>query len=170
MFYLKPFGPETNMETPLVHAALDLARRSGFVFVSTLQNDGFPDTRVMFNLLKLRAGILTGGPAALDSPFESWLGTNTSSQKVQQIRKDPRVCLYYADTDAFEGLTLQGTVEEIQDRGIKQAIWMDGWEMYYPGGLDGGDFTVLRFKPERGRYYHGLKVMEFNASAAGLQA
>lgn len=146
-------------------AALALARRSDFVFVSTLRDDdGFPDTRVMFNLLKLRSGILDEGPAALDKPFASWLGTNTSSQKVRHLRQDPRTCLYYADTATFEGLSLQGTVSEVLDPAVRKTIWMEGWDMYYPGGLDGGDFTVLRFSPERGRYYHGLKVEAFDAS------
>lgn len=159
------------MDSTLISASLALARRSDFVFVSTLHDsNGYPDTRVMFNLLKLRAGILAEGPAALDKPFASWLGTNTSSQKVRHIRKDPRVCLNYTDTVSFEGLTLQGTVAEVLDPAIRQAIWTDAWEMYYPGGLDGGDFTVLHFSPERGRYYHGLKVVEFDASMASHDA
>jgi Pyridoxamine 5'-phosphate oxidase like len=152
------------METAPLTQALDLARRTGFVFVSTLQEDGAPDTRVMFNLLKLRPDLLGSGPAALGSPFATWLATNTSSHKVRHLRRDPRICLYHADTDTFEGLSLHGTVEDVTDRDIKAAIWMDGWDMYYPGGLDGGDFTVLRFKPGRGRYYHGLAVAEFDAS------
>ena len=144
--------------------AAGLAHRAEFVFVSTLQEEeGFPDCRVMFNLLKLRAEVLTDGPAALDSPFASWLGTNTSSLKVQQMRKNPRVSLYYADTAMFEGLSLQGTVEEVQDRAIRAALWMAAWEMFYPGGRDGGDFSLLRFTPLRGRYYYGLQVLAFDA-------
>ena len=158
------------MDSGYLSSSLALTRRSDFVFVSTLHDgNGFPDTRVMFNLLKLRPGILEEGPAALDKPFASWLGTNTSSQKVRHIRKDPRVCLYYADTSTFEGLTIHGTVAEVLDSAIRKAIWMDSWEMYYPGGLEGGDFTVLHFSPERGRYYHGLKVSEFDASQARIQ-
>jgi hypothetical protein len=144
--------------------AAGLAQRAEFVFVSTLEEDeGFPDCRVMFNLLRLRAEVLAAGPAALSNPFSSWLGTNTSSHKVQQMRKNPRVSLYYADTVTFEGLSLQGTVVEVQDQAIRAALWMDAWEMFYPGGRDGGDFSVLRFTPLRGRYYHGLRVLTFDA-------
>lgn len=153
------------MNASLLASSLALARRSDFVFVSTLDDGkGFPDIRVMFNLLKMRPGLLLDGPAALDKPFASWLGTNTSSQKVRHLRKDPRICLYYADTTSFEGLTLQGTAAEVLDPVLRKTIWLDGWAMYYPGGLEGGDFTVLHFSPERGRYYHGLKVLEFDAS------
>jgi general stress protein 26 len=160
------------MESTLILAALELARRTEFVYVSTLQDEGYPDTRVMFNLLELRAEVLVDGPAALAYPFSTWLATNSSSQKVRHLRKDPRVCLYHADPVTFEGLGLQGTVEEVQESDSKRALWMPAWEMYYPGGLEGGDFTLLRFKPERGRYYHGLSVLEFDASMphAGIQS
>jgi general stress protein 26 len=168
MFYLKLYPGGAPMNSDLLAASLALTRRADFVFVSTLREvDGSPDTRIMFNLLKLRAEILAAGPAALDSPFASWLGTNTASQKVRQIRKDSRLCLYYADTTAFEGLALHGTATETLDPLIRKTIWTDAWEMYYPGGLDGGDFTLFRFHPQHGRYYHGLKVLEFDATALG---
>ncbi len=67
----------------------------------------------MFNLPKVQPVLLLDGPAALDKPFASWLGTNTSSQKVRHLRKDPRICLYDADTTSLEGLTLQGTAAEV---------------------------------------------------------
>jgi len=154
------------MPSQPIQPAIDLAHRSDFVYVSTLQMDGFPETRVMFNLLKLRADALAGGPARLDHPLASWLGTNTSSQKTQHIRRDPRVGLYYADTSSFEGLSLQGTVAEVLDKTVRAALWTEDWERFYPGGRDGGDFTVLRFEPLRGRYYHGLEVLAFEAGAA----
>jgi len=149
-------------ETSLAASALIL--RSDFVFVSTLDGaEGFPETRVMFNLIKLRQEALSQPPASLPTPFDSWLGTNTSSQKVRQLRQDPRVCLYYADTATFEGLSLQGTVAEVLDPETRAALWMDGWETYYPGGRDGGDFSLFRFSPLRGRYYHGLQVTALEA-------
>lgn len=150
------------MDADGIASARSLVRRSDVVFVSTL--DGHPDTRVLFNLSKLRSEALVAGAAALDAPFACWLGTNTSSRKVEQVRKDPRVCLYYADTTTFEGLGLQGRVVEVFDPSIRAAIWMDAWDVYYPGGREGGDFTLLRFTPERGHYYHGLKVVAFDAA------
>ncbi len=147
-----------------VRAAFALSRRAKFVCVTTNGTGGYPNTRVMYNLLKIRAKAVAKGPAHLPDGFSSWLGTNTSSVKVAEARRNPRVCLYYSDNRKFEGLTLTGRLEEVQDRQIKSALWMKGWEIYYKGGIDGGDFTVLRFVAERGRYYHGLRVVEFDAS------
>ena len=144
-------------------AAKDLVRRSPFACLSTLDDrSGCPETRLVFNLWKWRREAVLEGPARLAHPFESWLGTNTSSRKVAQVRADPRVCLYYADPESWEGLALQGTVTEVLDRAVRAAIWSPDWERYYAGGLDGGDFTLLRFAPSQGRYYHGLEVTEFD--------
>jgi len=146
-----------------ISAARSLMLRSDFVCLSTLEADGFPDTRLVFNLLKMRADVLGSGPAMLPEAFGNWLGTNTSSRKMAQLRKDSRLCLYFSDTATFEGLSLQGTAEEVFDPAIREVIWMNGWEMYYPGGREGGDFSLLRFHPLRGRYYHGLQVLDFDA-------
>ncbi len=153
-----------KMERQAIKAAFALSRRAKFVYVTTNGSGGYPNTRVMYNLLRIRAKAVAKGPAHLEDGFASWLGTNTSSVKVADVRRDPRVCLYYSDNRKFEGLTLTGRVEEVHDREIKSALWMKGWEVYYKGGSEGNDFTVLRFLSERGRYYHGLRVIEFDAS------
>ena len=147
-----------------IQAAFDVSRRTRFVYVTTNGPDGYPNTRVMFNLRRVRARVLQKGPAALANGFATWLGTNTSSTKTGEARRDPRVCLYYANLATFEGLTLTGALEEVLDREVKAALWMKTWDMYYPGGLDGDDFTVFRFVPVLGRYYHGLRVVSFDAS------
>jgi general stress protein 26 len=143
--------------------ALALTMKEDFVYVTTLDPAGFPETRVMFNLLKQRAPAVGSGPAKTPAEFASWLGTNTSSRKVGHVRKDDRVCLYYSDNASFEGCMVRGRVSEVADSAIRAAIWAPEWEMYYQGGVDGGDFTLLRFTPELIRYYHGLAVHEFNA-------
>lgn len=150
------------MTTPRQQSALDLVQRSDFTVLSTLDNTGAPDARIIFNLRKARAPAFAAGAAALPAGFETWIATNTSSRKVRELRNDPRGSLYYFDTTNFEGLTLQGTFEEIMDHEIRAAIWVDGWNMFYPGGLDGGDFSVFRFRPSGARYYHGLSVTEFD--------
>ena len=150
------------MTTPQQQSALDLVLRSDFTVLSTLDVTGAPDARIIFNLRKARASAFRSGAAALPAGFETWIATNTSSRKVRELRDDPRGSLYYFDTATFEGLTVQGTFEETLDHDIRAAIWVDSWNMYYPGGLDGGDFSVFRFRPAKARYYHGLSVTEFD--------
>jgi general stress protein 26 len=143
-------------------AALALTKRSKFVYVTTVDQTGFPETRVMFNLLKVRAKPLSSG-AAVKRDFANYIGTNTSSKKVAQMRKDDRVCLYYSDNLKFEGCMVRGRVVEVTDAEIRKAVWTPSWKMYYYGGIDGGDFSLLAFEPETVKYYHGLSVREFPA-------
>jgi general stress protein 26 len=149
-----------------IQAAFALTRRTRLVHVSTNGPSGYPETRVMFNLLKHRAKAVARGPAALPWGFSCWVGTNTASAKTGQIRHDPRVCLYYTDAKSLEGLSLSGRLEEVEDDAIRRAIYAPSWDTYYAGGRDGGDFTLFRFVPARGKYYHGLRVVQFDAAHA----
>ncbi len=150
------------MEKTERDAALALTLREKFVYVTTL-DEGFPETRVMFNLLSQRAKALSYGDGKVPRDFASYLATNTSSRKVRQIRADNRVCLYYSDNDKYEGCMVRGRVAEVTDPKIIAAIWTDDWDMYYYGGRDGGDFTLMAFVPEHIQYYHGLKVTSIDA-------
>lgn len=138
-----------------------LMDREDFVYLSSLDEEGWPETRVLFNLRKHRAD--SALIKDLRDGFSSYLGTNTSSRKVTQLRRDGRACLYYSDNVNFEGCSVQGRFEEVLDWEIKKAIYIESWDMYYPGGLDGGDFSLFKFAPELVRYYHGLKVLSFDA-------
>jgi len=149
-----------------ISAALALSTKAKFVDLCTVGSDGAPDARAVFNLKRrTRAGSLPKAFAAMGDGFSTYIGTNASSRKTAQALADPRCALYYADTRSFEGLTLYGRLEPVTDGETKAAIWKPGWETYYPGGIDGGDFQVFRFVPERGRYYKGLAVAEFEARA-----
>lgn len=156
------------MIEPRIPSALALADRTDLTILSTLDGDGTPDARAIFNLRKMRASIFRNGAAAPELAFATWIATNTSSRKVRELRNDTRGSLYYHDADSFEGLTLQGTFEEVHDRDVRAAIWIDSWAMYYPGGLEGNDFSVFRFHPLRARYYHGLSVLDFTPSQSRL--
>jgi general stress protein 26 len=145
--------------------ALALMDRVEFVHLSLLDEAGYPEARILFNLRKHRADAMASGPAALPvGSFRSYLGTNSSSRKVEQIRRDTRSCLYFTDTTSFQGLSIRGCLEEVADQDIRSAVYTTAWDMYYPGGRDGGDFSLFLFLPETARYYHGLKVVEFDAA------
>ena len=57
---------------------------------------------------------------------------------------------------------VSGTMEVLTDREHKEMLWRDGFEMYYPNGIDDEDYCVLRFKAEKGNYYTGLKNFDFD--------
>jgi general stress protein 26 len=90
-----------------------------------------------------------------------WFSTNTSSRRVAQLRRDPRVSVYFVDFENWMGLMLVGEVEILQDRASRERLWRDGYERYYPLGVNDPDYTVLRFTARWGNYYHHLSNATF---------
>lgn len=129
-------------------AALDLVARSGEALVGSLGDGGYPWIKAM---LKMEAeGLKT-----------VWFSTNTSSKRVAQFRADPRSSVYFVDFAERKGLMLVGEMELLTDPESKERLWRDGYEMYYPLGLDDPDYTVLRFSTQTVNYYHQLANLTF---------
>jgi len=90
-----------------------------------------------------------------------WFSTNTSSKRVQQLKKDNRACVYYVDDKDFKGLMLTGTIQILQDLKSRQMLWRDGNEIYYALGVEDPDYSVLCFTAHKGNYYHKLSNITF---------
>lgn len=59
--------------------------------------------------------------------------------------KNPKAAVYLCNTEEYKGLMLQGIMEVLTDRKHKEMLWRDGFEMYYPNGINDEDYCVLRF-------------------------
>ncbi len=127
---------------------LRLIEKSNFCMLGTNGEDGFPNIKGMTNLK--HEGIK-----------KIWFSTNTSSKRVQQLRKDNRACVYYVDEKPFRGLMLVGTIKILQDIESKRMLWTEGAEKYYPLGVEDPDYSVLYFTAKRGNYYQALKNITF---------
>jgi general stress protein 26 len=120
------------------------------VYVTTIGPGGYPYTRAMFNLRsKERFPAQAHLFAEHQDDLLVYFSTNTSSQKLTQIKADPRVSVYYCDPDQIHGLMLSGDIEIADDSALRHALWNEGWERYYPGGPDDPDHTVLCLRPKR---------------------
>ncbi len=127
---------------------LELVETSNFCLLGTNAEDGFPNIKGLTNLKH-------------EGLKKFWFSTNTSSRRVQQLKKDNRACLYYVDEKPFKGLMLIGTVEILQDTESRKMLWTEGNEVYYPLGVEDPDYSVLCFTANRGNYYHALKNVTF---------
>jgi general stress protein 26 len=138
----------------------DLIEKSKAAYLTTLNSEGYPETRAMLNL---RSPVYY--PALKDffmnkENMELFFTTNTSSAKVSQIRENPKVSVYFCDDGSFQGLMCRGKIEIITDRDTKHALWHDEWTMYYPEGKDSPDYTVLRLKPDFIKSYSNLSQVK----------
>lgn len=119
-----------------------LRKKSTIAYLASVNEAGFPQTKAM--LVLERAGVK-----------EHYFSTNTSSQRVQQLLKNPKASVYYCKPNRFKGALFTGTVQVCTDRATKALLWRRGFERYYPGGIDDEDYCVLKFTAETVNYYDG---------------
>ncbi|MGB7054267.1 MAG: pyridoxamine 5'-phosphate oxidase family protein [bacterium] len=144
-------------EKEIKEACLSLLESADAAYVTTIDEQGYPQTRCMFNLRnKERFPKLIEMFEDHADDFMILFTTNTSSAKIAQIKKNPAVCVYYCKTEEFHGLMLAGNIEILNDPKIKEQLWHDGWERYYPTGPNDPDHTVLKLLPIRAKgWYKG---------------
>ena len=148
-------------------ASVQLMAMAPVAYVTTIGPSGYPHTRAMFNL---RNKERFPGQAHLFAEHQDdmliYFSTNTSSQKLDQIKADPRVSVYYCSPDQFHGLMLSGDIEVVDDSALRHAIWNEGWARYYPGGPDDPDHTVLCLRPKRAVGWYKSARFEFELGDA----
>jgi general stress protein 26 len=148
--------------TSIRRACVEVMQVSEAVYVTTLDEEGGPVTRAMFNLRRKEqfpsvVHVFDGH----DEDLLVLLSTNTSSAKVRHVTRDPRVSLYYCIPHTFHGVMLGGRVSFESDLALKHAVWQEGWETYFPTGVEDPDFTLLSLRPTRARGW--LRERAFDA-------
>ncbi|MFX0145670.1 MAG: pyridoxamine 5'-phosphate oxidase family protein [Candidatus Hodarchaeota archaeon] len=143
--------------------SLELMRTSKAAYLTTIDSNGYPITRAMFNLRNEEQfpefkDFFNG----LRNTFEIYISTNTSSSKTEHIKKNPKICIYFCDPEEFKGAMFGGEVEVIDDMKVKQNIWLDWWTKYYFKGLEDPDYTLLRLNPKTAQIYYKLQKVQFS--------
>jgi general stress protein 26 len=129
--------------------SLDLLNPAGSAFLGTNGPDGVPWIKAMFKMEN-------------EGLERVWFSTNTSSKRVAMIAADGRASVYVADTGSFRGLLLLGEAEVRADREARERIWREGFERYYPLGVDDPDYSVIVFTAHRANYYEMLANVSFD--------
>jgi general stress protein 26 len=131
-------GPARGQASKSRDELLTAARQviAGARYAALISNDstGFPQAR-------------TVDAIAPDSLFVVWIGTNPRTRKVGEIRRDPRVTLYWFDPARGAYVTLRGHARLVSDAGAKQQHWKPEWQGFYPDREK--DFLLIEVRPER---------------------
>ncbi|MEJ2293883.1 MAG: pyridoxamine 5'-phosphate oxidase family protein [Candidatus Lokiarchaeota archaeon] len=140
----------------------ELMKSSKAIYLTTIDSDGYPITRAMFNLRNIEqfpefSNIFD----ELGTAFEIYISTNTSSSKTNHIKENPKVSVYYCEPEDFMGVMFGGDIEVIEDMELKREIWLDWWTKYYREGLEDPDYTLLRLKPKIAHVYYKLQKIQF---------
>jgi len=149
----------------LKQACIDLMETAQVAYLTTILPDGYPCTRAVFNL-RNKQQFPNQAPlfAKHQDDLLIYISTNTSSHKLEQIKANAKVSVYYCKPEQFHGLMLSGDIEIMDDTTLRHALWNEGWERYYPGGPDDPDHTVLCLKPRSIQGWHEGSRFELNLS------
>jgi len=142
---------------------LKLLEESEAAYLTTIDEKGFPHTRAMLNLR--RPSQFPSLVGLFREHTDEWLiyfSTNTASEKIRHIRANPLVSVYYCVPREYRGVMLGGSMEIVADRSIKQALWQNNWNLYYPQGVDDPDYAVLHLFPAFAKGWYQLTRFEFS--------
>ncbi len=139
-----PTSPEQRAR--LLAAAREIMGAQTYCALVTLDQTGRPQVRTM-------------NPFPPEDDMTVWFATNTRSRKVREMRRDPRVTLYYSDHKTAIGyVALAGRavlVEDMQEILKRKRAY---WEQAFPGLKN---LVLIKVVPER------LDVLNYKA---GTQA
>ncbi len=99
----------------------------------TLDQDGRPRARAM-------------DPFLPEGDFTVWFGTNPKSRKVDQIKQDARVTLYYLADSGDGYVMLHGLAQIVNDPKEKEKRWKDEWEAFYPDKME--HYALIKVIPQ----------------------
>jgi len=116
----------------LIEAAKEIMTAAGTCALITIDDEGVPRVRAM-------------DPFAPEEDLTIWFGTNSKSRKVDQIKKDPRVTLYYLDKDASGYAFIHGRARLVNDQEEKEKRWKVEWEAFYPDKTE--DYLLIEVTP-----------------------
>lgn len=142
----------------IIQFAIQLMNSTEVNYFTTIYN-GVPYTRALENLRNEKKFPKSSRMFAEHrNDLLAYFSTNTSSTKVKQIQKNPNVSVYYCIPKEYRGVMLGGLIEIITDQNIKEGLWEEGWERYYPKGVEDEDYTVLHLLPKHIRGWNQNKT------------
>ncbi len=116
----------------LLKGARKIMIDAGVCSLITLDKEGNPRARTM-------------DPFLPEDDFTVWFGTNSSSRKVTQIKNDPRVTLYYFESNTSGYVVISGTAQLINKPEKKDSYWKNEWEAFYPNERE--NYLLIKVTP-----------------------
>ena len=130
----------------ILEAARELMKKARYCALVTIGGDGHPQARAIDAFLP-------------EEDMTVWIATNPITRKVAEVRKDPRVTLYYYEPAGPGYVTLLGRAVVVSDPTEKAKRWKEDWAAFYKDKNRGDDYVLIRVTPTRLEivsYGHGL--------------
>lgn len=134
--------------------ANDPARSSGDARAKVV--DLLKDIRVAMMASKSPDGTWHARPMATAeaSPGgELWFFTDLHSPKVDEIGRDPRVLLTFADESGQTYVSMSGEAEVVRDTQKARELWSEAARVWFPRGADDPALGLVRVSVDTAEYW-----------------
>jgi general stress protein 26 len=138
--------PAPRDRATLLKVASEVMEKARYCALLTNAEGGYPQARAI-------------DAFAPEADLTVWIATNPATRKVAEIRRDPRVTLYYYETSGPGYVTLQGKATLVTDPAEKAKRWKEDWKDFYADRNRGDDYVLIRVTPFRLEvvsYPHGV--------------
>jgi len=122
----------SQSETKQKEIALQIINNAKVCSLISIDNEGYPAARMMQTL-------------PVEEDFIVWLGTKNITNKVDQIKNNPKVSVYYMESETSGYVNMQGIAEIVTDKENKDKHWKKEWKEYYPNKKN--DFVLIKITP-----------------------
>ncbi len=143
--FAQEINQKDSIRTKKISIAKEIMNGAENCALITLDSEGRPRARTM-------------DPFSPEEDLTVWFGTNPKSRKVNQIKNDPRVTLYYYDQSTVGYVMIQGTAELVNDKDAKKQYWKEQWTAFYPDNDE--HYLLIKVTPnwlELVSYKHGME-------------
>ena len=125
----------------LLDLAVGVLRGAGYGFLTTVDGDGRPASRLV-------------QPLDVDGDGALRVGTSPRSRKAHHVAAQPVATYACEDRDGYGYVAVRGPVVIRRDEELRRSVWREELELFFPEGPDGDDFVVLQLDPERIEVVH----------------
>lgn len=131
--YGQNISPNDSLDIKIKNAARDIIVSANTCALITLDENNVPMVRTM-------------DPFQPDSDFTIWFGTNSKSRKVNQLKNNPTVTIYYPEKNNTGYVVIHGEAQLIDDPNAKENHWKPEWEAFYPDKSEG--YLLIKVVPK----------------------
>ncbi|MCW8809704.1 MAG: pyridoxamine 5'-phosphate oxidase family protein [Ignavibacteriaceae bacterium] len=103
--------------------------------------------------------VRTMDPFSPEDSMVIWLGTNSNSRKVIEIKNNPNVTLYYNDPNKSGYVVISGKAKVIDDPEETTKRWKEEWTQFYPNREK--NYILIKVVPEK------MEVINYKLGIAG---
>lgn len=118
----------------------ELTQDIDFAMLTTIEEDG-----------SLRSRPMSTQKVEFDGNL--WFFVGASSPKSQEIQRDPRVNVSYAQPDKQRYVSVSGTGELVRDHAKIEELWNPLYKAWFEKGLDDPDLALLKVRVEQAEYW-----------------